>query len=346
LTLYGSAAVSTIADPTPPGRGPRQALRGQVYEEAWRTVVGMGRSDESGELRHAARHLQDVARRIDSGEGGREDLDAILAAVVRAQLRLFGPRPKAPRGKGARTRILAYLQDHVGEEVHGEELAAISGIQEWARRVRELRVQEGWNITELGGSVYRLDSVEPDIERAAQWKLANAIRRRSGSAKSRIQAFLTATVGQVVSREQLDYVGKIKEGSRRVRELRDEDGWPINSHIDEAALRPGEYRLLSLDPDDRRDPAQRLYPETLRHQVFARDRFTCQACGRNREKALAAGDTRFYLEVHHRVALADELATLPLSERDDPANLVTLCHTDHLLETAKLQKEKRGRRQS
>ena len=258
---------------------------------------------------------------------------------------MFGSRPKAPRGKGARTRILAYFEEHVGEEVHGEELAAISGIQEWARRVRELRVQERWNITELGGSVYRLESVEPDIERAAQWKLANAIRRRSGSAKSRIEAFFTATVGQVVSR-----AARLRRqdqgGEPTSRELRDEDGWPINSHIDEAALTPGEYRLLSVAPDDRRDPAQRLYPETLRHQVFARDRFTCQACGRDRERALAAGDTRFYLEVHHRVALADELATLPQSERDDPANLVTLCHTDHLLETAKLQKEKRGRRQS
>ena len=307
----------------------------------------MGASDEeTGNLRHAAQLLQGIADRIDQGEAGREDLDAILAAVVRAQRRLFGPRPKAPRGKGARTRILAYLQEHAGEEVHGEELSAISGIQEWARRVRELRVQEGWNITELGGSIYRLDDLTPDLERAAQWKLANAIRRRESSAKIRIEAFFAATVGQVVTREQLDYVGKIKEGSRRVRELRDEDGWPINSHIDEAALRPGEYRLLSVDPQDRRDPAQRLYPETLRHQVFARDGFTCQACGRNREKAFAAGDTRFYLEVHHRVAVADELAALPKSSRDDPDNLVTLCHTDHLLETAKLQEEKRRRRRS
>ena len=304
------------------------------------------RNEDAGKLRRSADRLRDVADRIEGGEGTREDLDAILAEVVRSQRRLFGPRPKTRRGMGARAKILAYLTDLVGHEVHGEELAAISGIQEWARRVRELRVQDGWNITELGGSIYRLEELTPDVQRAGQWKLANEIRRRPGAAKNRIEAFLSANVGQIVSRERLDYVSKIKEGSRRTRELRDEDGWPINSHIDEPDLKPGEYRLLSIDPRDRRDPAQRLYPEILRHMVFERDGFICQVCGRDREKAIAAGDTRFYLEVHHRVALADELSAMPQAARDDPSNLVTLCHTDHLRETAALQKSKRERRGS
>ena len=81
-------------------------------------------------------------------------------------------------------------------------------------------------------------------------------------------------------------------------ELRDEHGWPINWHIDEELLRVDEYRLVSADPADRLDIRQRLYKEDVRERVFARDNYTCTACGRDRARALAAGDTRFYLEIH------------------------------------------------
>jgi hypothetical protein len=220
----------------------------------------------------------------------------------------------------------------------------MSGIQEWARRVRELRVEDGYDIRELGNSTYRLEAADPDVVVAEQWRLANELRRGGGSARMRIAAFLEANVGNVVTREQIDYVANIKEGSRRVRELRDEHGWPINSHIDEPELYPGEYRLLSTEPADRRDASQRLYPEGLRQQVFERDLYTCQLCGGNRDNALDAGDTRFYLEVHHKVAMADGLAALPVSERHNLENLLTLCHRDHLAETAKLQRASRTQR--
>jgi hypothetical protein len=299
-------------------------------------------------LRRAAKHLLALADRLEAGKAERDDLDEVVAEVVGTQRDHFGPRPRGRRGQGGKQKILDYLQSHLGKPVHGEELAAVSGIQEWARRVRELRVEDGYEIAELGSSTYRLDSAQPNGEKARQWQLANEIRNSGGSAVERIARFFEANVGEVVSREQVDYVSGIAEGSRRVRELRDERGWPIASHIDEEDLQPGEYRLLSADPDDRRDPLQRLYPENLRQQVFERDDYTCKACGRNREKALAAGDTRFYLEVHHRVAVADELAAMPKAERNDVSNLVTLCHSDHLKETAKLQKrkarERRGNR--
>ena len=48
-----------------------------------------------------------------------------------------------PTGGGP--RILAYLQAHLGEVVSGEELRAAGGfIGEWARRVRELDVEQGY----------------------------------------------------------------------------------------------------------------------------------------------------------------------------------------------------------
>lgn len=268
----------------------------------------------------------------------------MVAEIAGAQRDHFGPRPRAPQGEGGKARILAYLKEHVRQEVYGEELRAVSGIQEWARRVRELRVENGYEIAELGRSTYRLESPAPNVERAAQWQLANQLRSRRGPARDRIGAFLEANVRKVVTRDQIDYVGKIAEGSRRVRELRDEHGWPIDSHIDDRELQPGQYRLLSTAKKDRRDPLQRLYPEEIRQKVFARDKYTCQICGRDRTKAEAAGDTRFYLEVHHKVAIADELAALPKRERNKVDNLVTLCHADHIKKTRRLQKEMRKRR--
>ena len=297
-------------------------------------------------LRRAAKQLLALADRLEDGQADRDEFDAVVAEVVGTQRDNFGPRPRARRGEGAKAKILDYLQSHLGKPVHGEELAAVSGIQEWARRVRELRVEDGFEIAQLGASTYRLDEPTPNSERARQWQLANEIRNSAGSALQRIGRFFEANVGQVVTRDQVDYVSGIAEGSRRVRELRDEKGWPIASHIDEAALRSGEYRLLSSDPKDRRDPLQRLYPDDLRQRVFERDDYTCRTCGRDRETALAAGDTRFYLEVHHQVAVADELAAMPKAKRNDLTNLVTLCHADHLKETAKLQKRKARERRA
>ena len=60
-------------------------------------------------------------------------------------------------GKG---RIREYLRDKIGEPVRSERLARISGISEYARRVRELRNEEGFVIdstrtrSELGQNDY------------------------------------------------------------------------------------------------------------------------------------------------------------------------------------------------
>ena len=242
-------------------------------------------------LRRAAGQLRELADRLEDGAADRDDFDPIVAEILGTQRDHFGPRPRAPRGHGAKVKILAYLQTHVGKPVHGEELGAISGIQEWARRVRELRVEDGYEIVELGQSTYQLESLVPDRERALQWQTANEIRRRRGSARSRIEAFLEANVGQVVTRQQIDYVSNIAEGSRRVRELRDEAGWPINSHIDEPDLEPGEYRLLSTDP---RTDAKRHRGSTRGSappSVRARQ-FTCQDVRPRTEKLRSQPATR------------------------------------------------------
>ena len=50
------------------------------------------------------------------------------------------------KGKAAKTKLLDYFVQHVGKVVDKEELQEVAGISEWARRVRELRVEDGYPI--------------------------------------------------------------------------------------------------------------------------------------------------------------------------------------------------------
>jgi hypothetical protein len=54
----------------------------------------------------------------------------------------------------------------------------------------------------------------------------------SPSSKERIRQFLLAHIGQVVTSKQLrDAAGTgVSEWARRVRELREDEGWPIITH--------------------------------------------------------------------------------------------------------------------
>jgi 5-methylcytosine-specific restriction endonuclease McrA len=103
--------------------------------------------------------------------------------------------------------------------------------------------------------------------------------------------------------------------------------------------------LLSADPADFGDPNQREYPAETRAAVFRRDSYRCTNCNRTREDALAAGDTRFFLEADHVVGVADP-ADMTAQQKADPNNLITLCHTCHAKKTGGFQKRQRARRRA
>ena len=299
----------------------------------------------------ASGRLAEIAARVRKGEASADEIDLLLAEVIGAKEEEFGVRTRAKSGEGGIVKLLAYFKANVGQELSRSQLAMVAGIGEWARRVRQLRVEQGYDIQVTERKTYVLRSPDPDEGVTAEWQLMNRIRKKPGSSTDRIKEYLEAKVGTVVTRDDLDYVagrnakGKaVKEGTRRTRALRDEQGWPITSHVDEPDLSPGEYRLVSADPADRRDPRQRLYEEKVVEKVYERDAYTCQVCGRDREKAEKAGDSRFYLEVHHKVAVADELDALPEDKLNDAENLTTLCHACHTRETSKLQKNRRQQR--
>lgn len=307
----------------------------------------MAENPEAAEImREATTQLQAAVDAVERGEAGRERVAEAVAAVRGSVVRAFGPKPRAKAGEGGKWKMLDHLRGHLGLPIHREELAAVADIDEWARRVRELRVEHGFDIECIGNDLYVLHSPHPDDEKAEGWRTANTIRRRKISVTAKVEAFFEANVGRVVRRDQLDYVAKTaKEATRRARELRDEKGWPIISHVDDPGLRPSEYMLISSDPSDFADPNQRDYPVDVRAAVFARDEYRCRKCGRTREEALAAGDTRFILEVDHVVGVADP-TELTDEQKADIDNLESLCHTCHAKKTGEFQREQRRRRRA
>jgi 5-methylcytosine-specific restriction endonuclease McrA len=103
--------------------------------------------------------------------------------------------------------------------------------------------------------------------------------RKPGS-KERIRQFLLANVGRVITSIEIrDAAGsEVSEWARRVRELREDEGWAILTHNDNAGLKPGQY-LLKEPPKKSTVSFSRSISAKLRAEVLDRNGFTCQMCG-------------------------------------------------------------------
>src|ERR1700679_1728461 len=104
--------------------------------------------------------------------------------------------------------------------------------------------------------------------------------RKPGS-KERIRQFLLANVGRVITSIEIrDAAGAdVSEWARRLRELREDEGWPILTHNDNAGLRPGQYLLKEAPPQKTTVSFSRNISAKLRAEVLDRNGFTCQMCG-------------------------------------------------------------------
>lgn len=253
-------------------------------------------------------------------------LNGDLKGVAKSVLRESGID-----GRSARDRLRQYFVQHVGEVLNAKELEVVGGISEYGRRVRELRVQEGYAIVTGSGGVdedglrlrrdeYILLRETPDVDAARRWAIANQVRRKRGvGARAKLLEYLQSNVGEVVTLEELRYVAKANDWPRRLRELRTEDGYIIATHFTgRPDLRPGEYVLEDATPWA--EPHERRIPETVREAVFSRDRNTCQACGWTRDR-WTRDDPR-HLVLHHVVRHADR-------GPNDEGNLMVLCNRCH-----------------
>ncbi len=52
----------------------------------------------------------------------------------------------SPKGKGSRAKLREFFTENVGKVLDSDTLREVAGTSEWARRVRELRNEEGLNI--------------------------------------------------------------------------------------------------------------------------------------------------------------------------------------------------------
>ena len=102
------------------------------------------------------------------------------------------------------------------------------------------------------------------------------------SSKKKILEYFLANIGVILeSRDIQEASGGAVEWARRVRELRNEEGYQILSHKDRSDLKPNHYLLET----DKRIPAfSRNISKQTRAWVLERNGYTCQMCG------LAAGD--------------------------------------------------------
>lgn len=135
--------------------------------------------------------------------------------------------------------------------------------------------------------------------------------------KQRILEYLLKNVGVVITSRQLQEAsGWAAEWARRVRELRDEEGYQILSHKDRADLKPGQYLL---ETDKRRPAFAREISKETRAYVLDRNGYSCQSCG------LAAADPDpFHPDRKVRLTLG-HIIDKSKGGSDEPSNLRAIC---------------------
>jgi len=252
--------------------------------------------------------------------------------------------------RSARNRIIHYIRQYPLEVVSGDELAIVSGIGDYPRRVRELRVEYGWPIysgttakeilneelaADIEGifgphvSANEIQSMKTDDyilvgeqDRGAEfrWHIANDIRKSGGAAQDRLISYLRQNAGQQVTGEELRYVANgVRDWPRRTRELRTEEGWPVATR---SSGRPDlPVGVYVLEADRRSPPHDRQIPDPVRIMVLERDEFKCRCCGWTPSKRQAT-DPRALLELHH----IEHHAKGGSNESD---NLISLCNVHH-----------------
>lgn len=136
------------------------------------------------------------------------------------------------------------------------------------------------------------------------------------SGKGRIRKYLSDNVGKPVRSETLARVSGISEYARRVRELRNEEGFVIDSTRTRTELGQNDYFMIEIQDVD------------IKSRISAKARFeqlerqrNCELCGRGVDHAAVR-----YMEVDHIESFVEYDDP---EEVNHPNNLRTLCNHCH-----------------
>ncbi|MPN21159.1 hypothetical protein SDC9_168538 [bioreactor metagenome] len=135
-------------------------------------------------------------------------------------------------------------------------------------------------------------------------------------ARAKLRGYFLEHIGEILDSDTLREVAGISEWARRVRELRDEEGYKILTHHDRSDLKPGQYILETPKPQ----PAfARDISKEVRAYVLDRNGFTCQMCG------AVAGEPHPYDPTRKTRLHIGHIIDKSMGGTDDPANLRAVC---------------------
>ena len=137
-------------------------------------------------------------------------------------------------------------------------------------------------------------------------------------ARTKLRTHFLKNVGRVMNSTELSKVsGSKSEWARRVRELRQDEGYKILTHNDRANLKPGQYLLEEPTP---MPVLEKTISKELRAFVLDRNGFTCQMCG------AAAGEPHPYDSTRKtRLQIGHIIDKSKGGTSEDPAFLRALC---------------------
>lgn len=140
---------------------------------------------------------------------------------------------------------------------------------------------------------------------------------KSGSgARDKLRKYFLDHIGEVLDSDTLRKVAGISEWARRVRELRNEEGYMILTSHDRSNLKPNQYILENPKPQ----PAfAREISKEVRAYVLDRNGFTCQMCG------AVAGEPHPYDPTRKTRLHIGHIIDKSMGGTDDPSNLRAIC---------------------
>jgi 5-methylcytosine-specific restriction endonuclease McrA len=184
------------------------------------------------------------------------------------------------------------------------------------RIVEELRAVDASDVTRSNWEEKLTDYVDAVAEfENHRTELYTAIFDET-SGKGRIREYLKDNVGEPVESEMLARISGIRQYARRVRELRNEEGFVIDSTRTREELGQNDYFVVEIrDVDEKsRISAQARYDQLKREEA-------CRICGRTVDHSGVK-----YMEVDHIESFVDYEDPDAVN---DPSNLRTLCNECH-----------------